>query len=589
MAGHIKTIDSYKDEITCSICLQIFTYPVTLHCNHSFCLRCIQDHLKYKSPDDNYICPECRVEFAEKPRLLKNAMFADKVEKLSNCQERKTVCDYCFEESVPAAMSCIQCETFFCVTHLRPHSEKASLKDHVLVDPTEAMSLRKCEEHKETLKLYCKQDHASICSLCSIIGKHKKHSILTIEEAKSEIQRESVFTGLDILEAYSQSSNRQQSVQYTQLVAWYPGFQQLVVVHCLELQIRLSFTEKMKELNMKKTKTEEAVKRLRELNSNVLAAYSGYLEKAVQHYKGIKALIEDDEQQTLRFIEAERQAAALYIETQTKDWVEELDDLKRTIQQINTILNQSDSFRFLKGANCNEYRINSLINKETLVIHDTVVDDGKLSSLIKSINKLFNSLSKNDNSVRKALLAYATTVTFDPLTANENLILSEDRTIVRYTDEIIKAPYSPKRFDDTLYVLGSQGFTFGNHYWEVVVKSKSDWEIGVAYSSIPRKGKCWLGRNNVSWSLECSCEQHTAWHNNIPLKVTVKGKLERVGVYLNYTGGVLAFYDAEKMTLLVPFYHKFTEALYPILNPCNSKGGNFAPLTVLQLKGIGQM
>ncbi|XP_067841649.1 E3 ubiquitin-protein ligase TRIM62-like [Heptranchias perlo] len=472
MAGYIRPVDSYKDEVTCSVCLQIFTYPVTLNCNHSFCLRCIQDHLKHKSPDDNYICPECHVEFVEKPRLLKNAKLAEKVEQLSKCQERKTVCDYCFEEAVPAAMSCIQCETFFCVTHLRPHSEKALLKDHVLVDPTEAMSLRKCEEHKETLKLYCKQDHASICSLCSIIGKHKKHLILTIEEAKSEIQ--------------------------------------------------LSFMEKLKELNMKRTKTEEAVKQLRELNSHALhistcvilhsicknvivyrlivlqnggekvacqcrAAYSGYLEKAIQHYKGIKALIEDDEQQTLRFIEAERQAATLYIETQTKDWVEELDDLKRTIQQINTILNQSDSFRFLKGANCNEYRINSLLKKQTLVIHDTVVDDGKLSSLIKSISKLFNTLSKNDTSVRKALLAYATTVTFDPVTANENLILSEDRTIVRYTDEIVKAPYSPKRFDDTLYVLGSQGFTFGNHYWEVVVKSKSDWEIGVAYSSIPRK------------------------------------------------------------------------------------------------------
>lgn len=178
----------------------------------------------------------------------------------------------------------------------------------------------------------------------------------------------------------------------------------------------------------------------------------------------------------------------------------------------------------------------------------------------------------------------ATTITLDPVTANENLILSEDRTIVRYTDEVIKAPYSPKRFDDTLYVLGSQGFTFGYHYWEVVVNNKTDWEIGVAYSSIPRKGKCWLGRNNVSWSLECSCDQCTAWHNNIALKVNVKGKLNRVGVYLNYTGGMLVLYDAEKMAVLVSFYHKFMEALYPILNPCNSKGGNFAPLTVLQLK-----
>ncbi|XP_051882490.1 LOW QUALITY PROTEIN: E3 ubiquitin/ISG15 ligase TRIM25-like [Pristis pectinata] len=503
MAGYMKPVDSYKDNVTCSICLQIFTYPVTLNCNHSFCLKCIQDHLKHKSSGDNYTCPECRAEFVEKPRLLKNPKLVEKVENLSKCQEKKTVCDYCFEEPVPAAMSCIQCETFFCVTHLRPHSERASLKDHILVDPTEAISLRKCEEHKEVLKLYCKQDHASICSLCSIMGKHKNHLILTIEESKNEIQ--------------------------------------------------LTFTENMKQLNLKRTKAEEAIKRLRELNCHVLETYSGYLEKTIHHYKGIKALVEDDEQQTLRFIEADRQAATLYIETQTKDWLEELDDIKRVIQHINTILNQSDSFRFLKGANCNEYRINYLLNKQMPDIHDNVIDDGKLSSLIKSIGKFANSLSKNDMSVRKALLACS---------------------------------IQPKRFDDTLYVLGSQGFTFGNHYWEVVVKGKTDWEIGVAYSSIPRKGKCWLGRNNVSWSLECSSDQYTAWHNSVPLKVTAKGKLNWVGVYLNYTGGMLVFYDAEKMAVLVSFYHKFTEALYPILNPCNNKGGNFAPLTVLQLKEL---
>uniref|UniRef100_A0A4W3JRM9 Uncharacterized protein n=1 Tax=Callorhinchus milii TaxID=7868 RepID=A0A4W3JRM9_CALMI len=449
------TLLNLKDEITCSICLQLFIYPVTLNCLHSFCLRCVQDHLKHKLSSDNYTCPECHTEFVDKPRLFKNAELATKVEQMSKCQERRPVCDYCFEEDVPAVMGCIQCETFFCVTHLRPHSEKATLKDHALMDPSETTSLRKCVDHKETLKLYCKEDRACICTLCSIIGQHKKHTILTFEEAKSEVQ----------------------------------------------VSVRICF------LNFC---------------------------KAVQHYKEMKSLIEDDEQQTLLFIEAERQAATMYIEVQTKEWVEELDDLTRTIQQINTILNQSDSFRFLK-------------------------------------------------------VTYATTVTLDPVTANENLILSEDRTIVRYTDEIQKSPYSPKRFDDTLYVLGSEGFTFGIHYWELVVKSKSDWEVGAAYTSMPRKGKSWLGRNDVSWSLECSGDQYTTWHNNISQKVNIKGKLERVGVYLNYTGGGLVFYDAEKLLPLVSFYHKFTEALYPILNPCNSKGGNFAPLAILQLKGIGHI
>ncbi|MGH0163532.1 UNVERIFIED_CONTAM: hypothetical protein FKN15_045369 [Acipenser sinensis] len=407
-----------------------------------FCLKCIQDHLKHKAAADKYSCPECHAEFEVKPRLVKNGELSDKVQQHARCQENGIICDYCLEEESPAVMSCLQCEAFFCMTHLRPHSEKVYLKDHVLVEPAEAMSLRKCPEHKEILKLFCRDHGTCICMLCCIVGQHKQHPVCTIEEAKKEAED----------------------------------------------------------------------------------AYSAFHEKAVHHYKQIKALIEEDELQALQFIESERQVAISHIESQTKEQVEELDDVERTIQQIHTLLNQTDTVRFLKDA---------------------------------------------------------TTVTLDPGTANENLILSENRTIVRYTDEPVKSPYNPKRFDDTLYVLGCEGFNFGRHYWEVVVKSKTDWEIGVAYSSLPRKGKTWLGRNNISWSLDCSGGQCTGWHNNRSIKLNMKSNLERVGVYLDYTGGMLSFYDAEKMTLLLSFYSKFTEAVHPVLNPCNSKGGNFAPLIVL--------
>ncbi|XP_043929148.1 E3 ubiquitin-protein ligase TRIM62-like [Protopterus annectens] len=539
MAGIIKPVNTFKDEIICSMCLQIFTYPVSLSCSHSFCLSCIQDHLKHKPATDKYSCPECRTMFDDKPRLLKNTELSDKVEQLSRNQGNGIYCDYCLEDAVPAVMSCIQCEAFFCMTHLRPHSEKVYLKEHLLVDVSEALCLRKCAEHKEILKLFCTEDHICICSLCCIVGQHKQHNVVTIEEAKTEVQT--------------------------------------------------SLTERLRELNRKKNKAEDRIKHVRAVNSQMLSIYSSFHEKTVQQYKEIKAVIEEDEQQTLHFIEAAKQAALLYTENQTKQYAEELDDLKRVISQVSTVLNQSNALKFLKSASCNEYRIHLLLNKPDQAVHDTLVDEGVLSSIMKSVTKLFNSLTKQATTVRKALLSFATTVTLDPVTANENLLLSEDRTMVRYTDEPQKAPYSPKRFDDTLYVFGSEGFTFGRHYWEIVVKSKSDWEIGVAYTSMPRKGKSWLGRNPVSWSLECSNITYTAWHNNISIKLSCRSKIERVGVYLDYNGGIIAFYNAENIALLVSFRCKFTEPLYPVLNPCNCKGGNYAPLTVLQLKGIGSV
>uniref|UniRef100_A0A8C4RFQ4 Uncharacterized protein n=1 Tax=Erpetoichthys calabaricus TaxID=27687 RepID=A0A8C4RFQ4_ERPCA len=444
MAGIVKPVNNPKDELTCFMCLQIYSYPVSLSCTHSFCLKCIQDHFKYRDDTEKYSCPECYAKFEEKPRLLKNTDLSEQVLHLVRGPS-------------------------FCVAHLRPHNEKVYLQSHVLV-------------HREMLKLFCRDHRTCICTLCSLVGEHKQHMVCTVEEAKMEAEVRGALTT------------------------------------CL-----LPFMQN---------------------------AYSAFHDQAVHHYKGIKAVLEEDEVLTLRFIDSERQVAINFIENQTKEKVEELDDIERTIQQIHIILNQTDAVRFLK------------------------------------VTKVFPTTFPVLSLKGEKLLMNATTITLDPSTANEHLILSEDRTIVRYTDETLKAPYGPKRFDDTLYVMGSEGFNFGRHYWEVITRSKTDWEIGLAYASLPRKGKTWLGRNNISWSLECNGDRCMVWHNNISIRVSINYKLERVGVYLDYTGGTIAFYDAEKISLLHSFHNKFTEAIYPVLNPCNSKGGNFAPLTVLQLKGL---
>lgn len=43
------------DELICIICMDLFLNPVVLTCGHSFCKRCISDHLNNKP-----VCPTCR-------------------------------------------------------------------------------------------------------------------------------------------------------------------------------------------------------------------------------------------------------------------------------------------------------------------------------------------------------------------------------------------------------------------------------------------------------------------------------------------------------------------------------------------------
>uniref|UniRef100_A0A8C5PYQ4 Uncharacterized protein n=1 Tax=Leptobrachium leishanense TaxID=445787 RepID=A0A8C5PYQ4_9ANUR len=61
-----------RDELTCSICLNIYTDPVTLPCGHSFCRTCIGDVLDTQEGSGAYKCPECRAESQERPALVKN-------------------------------------------------------------------------------------------------------------------------------------------------------------------------------------------------------------------------------------------------------------------------------------------------------------------------------------------------------------------------------------------------------------------------------------------------------------------------------------------------------------------------------------
>uniref|UniRef100_A0A8C5WFX4 Uncharacterized protein n=1 Tax=Leptobrachium leishanense TaxID=445787 RepID=A0A8C5WFX4_9ANUR len=130
-----------RDELTCSICLNIYTYPVTLPCGHSFCRTCIGDVLDTQEGSGAYKCPECRAESQERPALVKNR-------KLRNIAEN--------------------------IRSTHPEQE---------------------EGHKwpagryfETpvLEYYCCEDTACICVSCSLAGEHRGHQVETLNEASEK-------------------------------------------------------------------------------------------------------------------------------------------------------------------------------------------------------------------------------------------------------------------------------------------------------------------------------------------------------------------------------------------------------------------
>ncbi|XP_041346858.1 uncharacterized protein LOC121366504 isoform X2 [Gigantopelta aegis] len=56
----MATASSTDDQISCSLCLEVFTDPRGLPCGHTFCLICLQNHIDANNTDETFVCPNCR-------------------------------------------------------------------------------------------------------------------------------------------------------------------------------------------------------------------------------------------------------------------------------------------------------------------------------------------------------------------------------------------------------------------------------------------------------------------------------------------------------------------------------------------------
>ncbi|XP_066445501.1 E3 ubiquitin/ISG15 ligase TRIM25-like [Eleutherodactylus coqui] len=177
-----------RDELLCSICLSLYTDPVTLRCGHNFCRGCIDQVLNIQDGSGVFSCPECRAEFRKRPALRRNVTLHNVAERVLSTQPHQEEitgirCTYCIHSCIPAVKSCLMCEASLCANHLRVHSKSA---EHVLTEPSTNLESRKCSVHKEVLKYYCTKDAICICVSCSLAGEHRGHQVEMLDEASEK-------------------------------------------------------------------------------------------------------------------------------------------------------------------------------------------------------------------------------------------------------------------------------------------------------------------------------------------------------------------------------------------------------------------
>ncbi|KAM4633492.1 E3 ubiquitin-protein ligase TRIM21-like [Polymixia lowei] len=567
-----------EEQFLCSICLDVFTEPVSTPCGHNFCKACITMHWASSAQSQ---CPLCNERFHRRPKLRVNTGFREVVENFkkikiidrdeSPAKPGEVPCDVCPGTKLKALKSCLVCLTSYCESHLEPHQRVAALKRHKLIDPVENLEDRMCKKHDKLLELFCRSDQICVCVMCT---EHKTHDTVPLEEEyeerKAQLGKNRAEVQQTIQERLQKVREIQSSVELNKVGTENEIAESVETVTALIASIQNKQAELIEVIEEKQRAAEKQAEGfITELEQEIteLRRRSTELER-----------LSHTEDHLLRL----QSLLSLSTYQQTKDWS---DIGVHTHQCVGTVRRAVAQLE------------ETLIQGMEKVMTDLKLVDGKINTQVTTNKKqtASDTLKRQTETVKDDLentpedvklkmiqQLYAVDVILDPDTANPWLLFSEDMKQVQTTFIWWHRYYSPKRFDRCLYVLGDRGFSSGRFYYEVQVKGKTGWDLGVVRKSVDRKSKFALKPKNGIWTISLRKEnKYKALHDRrVPL--SPREKPRRIGVFVDYEEGLVSFYDAEAEALIYSFTDcNFREKIYPFFSPGFFEGGkNSAPLII---------
>ncbi|XP_033985550.1 E3 ubiquitin-protein ligase TRIM69-like isoform X2 [Trematomus bernacchii] len=533
-----------EDGFLCSICLDVFTDPVTIPCGHNFCKTCITEHW---DKSDQYQCPMCKEAFTTRPALRVNTLFSEmaaqfrqsaqqKASSSSSSSEQQVFkagevpCDVCTETKLKALKSCLVCLTSYCETHLEPHLTASSLKRHQLIDPVENLEDRMCPKHDKPLELFCKTDKTFVCMLCHV-SDHKMHDVVPLKEGyegeKAELETEI-----------------QQMIQKRQLK-----------IEEIKHSVDLSKEEADREV-----------------------------AEGVQVFTALKESVERGQANLINTIKEKQKTTENQAEDFIKELEQEISELEKRSSEVEQVTHSEDHLHLLQ-------RFMSLkVAPPTKDWTEVSIHSSHEGTVVRAVVQLEETFSKEMKKLIEAELKrvqkYAVDVTLDPDTAHPNIILSGDGKQVSDSDVKKNLPNNPERFSDRLCVLGKQSFSSGRFYFEVQVKGKTEWDLGVVRESIKRKENIPLSPEDGFWTIWLRKGNEYEALDDPRVLLSLKSQPQKVGVFVDYEEGLVSFYDVDAAALIYSFTGcSFTEKLYPYFSPCNNDGGkNSAPLIISHVR-----
>ncbi|KAB0347492.1 hypothetical protein FD754_012349 [Muntiacus muntjak] len=207
-----------QEEVTCPICLELLTEPLSLDCGHSFCQACItaNNMASMSGQNEERRCPVCRISY-EPGNLRPNRHVANIVQRLRE----------------------------------------------VKLSPEVEQEKNLCLRHGEKLMLFCEEDREVICWLCERSQEHHGHHTFLMEEIAQDYQTK-LREALEKLKEKQLEAEELEVKVRAQIAAWKDQIQherQNVKAVFQKLRKNLKY-EEVKEMQKLKSKEEVGLRNL---------------------------------------------------------------------------------------------------------------------------------------------------------------------------------------------------------------------------------------------------------------------------------------------------------------------------------------
>lgn len=547
------TISVEQDQFCCSVCLDVLRDPVTIPCGHSYCLECIEDYWNRPKQRGQFSCPQCRQAFNPRPLLSRNTVLAEVLDQLqrttpgppSQSRQVEIKCSACTGKKGKAVKACRTCAEAYCAPHLKAHQERFH-RGHKLIPATEEFKERLCLHHKDkVLGMFCRGEQTPVCSQC-VKDRHKGHDHVPLQEERAAQQRKLQDSSLKSVQKIKEAEKELRfAIKY--------------IKHSTEAAVEESerlFSRLLRSLEKQSSELKET---LRAQERAALAQAEEQLERVQRELLALR-----------------RNCSELERLSQTEDHVlfiqkcKSLDFPVKSVELPSTDALMYLMYRNMRGALADlKDSLDEALEREFSRVSDKVVSLKEVSN--QSIQEKAQATKVKEPDVQKSepisradFLQYHHDLTLDPNTVNPFLVVSEDGRSVSTFAEARSYPEHPERFSSWAQVLCRAGMA-GRCYWEV------EWtgggvSIGVCYKNMSRSGggsECKLGHNSKSWSLDCSYSSFSFQHNKQSVAISAPC-FTRIGVFLDYRPGLLAFYGvSDTMVLLHKAKASFTQPLHP--------------------------